>query len=199
MRGAFSLLEALIVAALMLTMAAGAAFYQISGQRQSVALEFQASSLTSAQIVLARLQRDLVGMVPGPLSAAQAAPAPRNEVQLTRATDQSPMWGLPLDDKDHLVTETVVWKFDPKTHLLARNGDPIKAAPMEAVEFTYFPCRPGDPAPPFGDTLVVKLVVVPVEALGKVEAQTPKAVFTAAFHSSQGTINHLHENWAGDR
>ena len=199
MRDGFTLLEVLIVAGLLLMLAGGAVMYQTSGQKQSLALEFQASSLQSAQLILARLQRDLVCMVPGPLSTARAQPTPCHEVLLTRVSESSDSRGLPLDEKDRLLTDTVVWKFDPATHLISRNGEAIKAAPMETVDFTYFPCRPRDVAPPYGDTLVVRLVAVPSEALGRSTADTPRAVFNASFHSSQGTINHLHEDWAGDR
>lgn len=199
MRRGFSMLEILIVSALLLMAAASAAMVTLSGQKQSVAIEFQAAALTSAQMVFARLQRDLASQVPGPLSALTAAPAPAREVTLTRVSDESDARGVPLDDQDHLKTERVTWKFDPATHLVSRNGEAIKGAPMESVEFTYFPCRPGDIAPPYGDTLIVKLVVVPADAVGKSTPDTPRAFFTASFHSAQGTINHLHENWVGDR
>lgn len=199
MRRGFSMLEILIVASLLLITAGSAAMYTLSGQKQGLGIEFQAAALTSAQMVFARLQRDLASQVPGPLSALTAVPAPAREVTLARVSDQSDARGLPLDDQDRLLTERVTWKFDPATHLVSRNGEPIRGAPMESVEFTYFPCRPGDIAPPYGDTLIVKLVVVPVEALGKTTPETPRAVFQASFHSAQGTINHLHEDWAGDR
>lgn len=193
------MLEILIVAALLLISAASAAMYTLAGQKQSVAIEFQASALTSAQMIFARLQRDLASQIPGPLSALTAVPTPAREVTLTRVTDDSDARGLPLDDQDRLKTERVTWKFDPATHLVSRNGEPIKGAPMHSVEFTYFPCRPGDIAPPYGDTLIVKLVVVPADAVGRATNDTPRAVFTASFHSAQGTINHLHENWVADR
>lgn len=197
-RGGFSVLEILIVASLLAALVGGAALYQVSGNRQAVALDFRASSLQSAQLLIVHLQRDLASQVPGPLDPA-GAPTHQSELAIVRASDTNGKRGLPLDANDQLLTETVTWKFDPATHYVSRNGEPIKAAPFESVEFTQFPLRPGDPSPPYGDTIIVKMVVVPPDALGKVGPATPKAVFTASFSSSQGTINHLHEDWVGDR
>ncbi|MBI4862958.1 MAG: hypothetical protein HY815_22250 [Candidatus Riflebacteria bacterium] len=198
-RPAFSLVEVLVVAGVLLAVVAGGVLYQVSGQRQSLALDFRAASLQSAQLVIARLQRDVAGMVPGPLVRTFAEPTACREVTLTRTSDRSDPRGLPLDAREALLTETVRWRFDPASHLLSRNGEPVRAVRMESVEFTYFPCRPGDTTPPYGDTLVVRMVAVPPEALGRVSPRTPRAVYTARFHSPQGTINHLHEDWVGER
>ncbi|MBI4864654.1 MAG: hypothetical protein HY815_31020 [Candidatus Riflebacteria bacterium] len=196
---AFTLVEVLMVAGLVSGIVLGAVFYHVTGQRQSTALDFQAAALQSAQLVVGHLQQDLSNLQPGVLSGTYAAPTPSQGVDLTRVVERSGARGLPLDAQDAPLVESVAWRFDPATHLLYRNGEPIRGAPLESVEFTFFPCRPDDPTPPYGDTLVVRLVAVPLEALGRATAQTPRAVFTAAFHSSQGTVNHLHEDWVGDR
>lgn len=199
-RGAFSLLEVLIVSALLLAIAGIAVMTRVSGQKQSVAIEFRAAALQSAQLVLTRLQRDVSSLVPGPLGAAGVSPpAPASAVSFTRVSDASGPKGLPLDARDELMTEQVLWRFDPGTHQLMRNGEAIRGVTLHQAEFTYFPARPGDTSPPFGDTLSVRLVFVPPEALGHVGANTPKAEFTTAFHAPQGTLDHVHEDWAGDR
>jgi len=185
--------------ALLVGIAMGTVLYLVSGQRQSVALDFQAAALQSAQLVVSRLQQDVSNLVPGELAGTFATPTPSPTIHLLRVSDAVRSDGLPLDSQDLLLVEPVSWAFDPGSHLLYRNGDPLRSAPLESVEFTFFPCRPDDPTPPYGDTLVVRLVAVPVEALGKVTSSTPRSSFTVAFHSTQGTVNHLHEDWVGDR
>lgn len=198
-RRGFSLLEVLIVAGVLLLIAGIAVTMRVSGQKQSVAIEFRAAALQSAQLVLTRLQRDVSSLVPGPLTATAAAPAPASAVAFTRVSDSSGPKGLPLDARDELMTEQVAWRFDPKTHQLSRNGEVIRGVTMHQVEFTYFPARPGDASPPYGDTLLVRLVFVPPEALANVGPGTQRAEFTTSFHAPQGTLDHVHEDWAGDR
>lgn len=198
-RRAFTLVEVLVVAGVLLVIVASAVLYRVSAQKQSLALEFRAASLQSAQLVITRLQRDLASLQPGPLSGAPIQPAPAPAVELTRTSERSDSRGLPLDDKDRVLTERVSWRFDRASHQLFRNGEALRAVLMESVEFTYFPCRPGDEEPPYGDTLVVRMVCVPTEALGRATPEKQRAVFSATFHSPQGTVNHMHEDWAGDR
>jgi type II secretory pathway pseudopilin PulG len=197
-RNAYSLLEILVVLALLLSMVGAFVLYYVSGQKQSLSLGFQAAALQTAQIVVATLQQDLASFVPGPLAGTYAAPTPAFSVRLTRVSDSSNSLGLPLDPHDELQTEAVNWVFDPQTHELTRNGETVHSGPLESAIFTFFPSRPGDPTPPFGDTLILQMEVVPTEALGHVTSATPKAAFTVEFHSPQGTVNHLHEEWVGD-
>lgn len=199
MRRGFSLIELLLVAALLLVMAWMGVMYQLSGQKQSVAIEFRAAALQAAQLVLTKLERDVTSLLPGPLAAQAAPPAPGSSVELTRVSDASNRDGLPLDRDGRLLTERVVWRFDAATGLLARNGEPVRGVRMHLVEFTYFPTRPGDPAPPYGDTLAVRMVFVPPEAIGRVTKDTPRAEFVTAFHATSGTLDHVHTDWVGDR
>jgi type II secretory pathway pseudopilin PulG len=192
-RRAFSFIEVIVVAGLLVVLVGGFVLYRVSGQKQSMAIEFRAAALQSAQLAITRLQRDVASLVPTPL-AAQNAPA----IELTRVSDASSARGLPLDANDALLTEQIRWAFDPKTHMLSRNGEPLRGVLMETVDFTYFPARPGETTPPFGDTLMVRMVCVPVEALGRVTADTPKVEFTTAFHATQGTLERVHEDWSGD-
>jgi prepilin-type N-terminal cleavage/methylation domain-containing protein len=197
-RSGFSLLEMLIVFALVLVMAGAALLLRVSGQQQSVAIEFRAAALQSAQLVLTRLERDVSSLVPGPLDAA-AGPMSGPSVSLTRVRDASDAQGLPLDRDRRLLTERVTWAFDAGTGTLARNGEPLRAVRMHAVQFTYFPTRPGDTAPPYGDTLAVRMVFVPPETIGRVGPDTPRVEFVTAFHAPQGTLDHVHPEWVGDR
>lgn len=195
-RPGFSLIEIVIVAGLVLGLVSGALFYRTTAQHQSLALDFQATSLQSFQLVRRALMRDIANTIPGPLASTFAAPVPTPAVTLRRVPEVP---GVPLDPAGDPVTEQVSWLFDPGTHLLYRQGEPLRSAPLESVEFTYFPCRPEDPNPPFGDTLIVRMVAVPVEALGRVGKNTPRAEYTFECHLAQGTTNHLHEEWVGDR
>lgn len=199
MRRAFSLIELLLVAALLLVMAWMGVMYTLSGQKQSVAIEFRAAALQAAQLVLTRLERDVASLVPGPLAAQPVPPAPGSSVELTRVSEESGRDGLPLDRDGRLMTERVAWRFDAASGQLSRNGETIRGVRMHLVEFTYVPTRPGDPAPPYGDTLVVRLVFVPPEAIGRVTADTPRAEFVTAFHATTGTLEHIHPEWVGDR
>lgn len=195
---AFSLVEVLMVVGVLAGLAAGAVLYIVSGQGQSLALDFQASALQSTQLLAGHLQRDVSNLMPRPLLDTFATPVPSNTVSLLRLAETSDPGALPLDGQGQPLVESVNWSFDPQTHLLSRNGEPIRGAPMESVEFTYFPCRPDDPTPPYGDTLIVRMVAVPLEALGRAGVGGPRVTVTAVFHSAQGTVNHLHEDWVGD-
>lgn len=196
-RPAFSLIEIVVVLGLVIGLVGGVVTYRLSGQRQSQALDFQASALQSIQLVLAALERDLARLDPGPLAGTFSAPTPTRAMVLRCVPSLRDEPGLPLDGLVPRV-ETVQWQFDPATHLVYRQGEPLRSAPLESVEFTYFPSRPGDPTPPHGDTLVVRLTAVPLEALGAPGPHTPRLSFTATFHLMNGTINHLHEDWIGD-
>jgi type II secretory pathway pseudopilin PulG len=195
---AFSLVEIMVVLGLVLGLVGSVVAYRLSGQRQSLALDFQATALQSIQLVLAALERDLSRLDPGPLAGTFSAPTPTRAMLLRCVPSMRDEPGLPLDGLEPRV-QTVRWLFDPATHLVHRQGEPLRSAPLESVEFTYFPSRPGDPTPPYGDTLVVRLVAVPLEALGAANPRTPRVAFTATFHLMNGTINHLHEDWIGDR
>jgi len=195
----FTLIETIVVVGLLTTLLLGYSYYRDASQTQSLALDFQAASLQSAQMLVTHLMRDFDNIVPSPLEVTFTEPTPRTGVAFHRITEGAGILGQPLDSEYVPITEKIEYVFDEKDHRVYRNGQPIRSALFESVDFTFFPVRPQDPAnPPYGDTLIVRMVVVPVEAIEKPKEDTPRSEFIIQFHSPQGTSNHVFEHWIGD-
>jgi len=196
---AFTLTELLVVVGVISTVMICLVLYQVSGHRQSLSLDFQAAAIQSYEILVARLQEDFECLMPGPLSQTFSEPVPAQAVALRVVSSSMGANDVPIDSNQAVITDRVVYSFDPKSHWVFRNNQPLRAGPFESVQFTFFPSRPGDPTPPYGDTLILKVTIVPSEALNSGGVVTQRAAFEVMFHSPQGTANHVWEVWAGDR
>lgn len=195
-RRATSLLEMIFVLSILSMVVGVFAYLRFGASVQSVSLDFNAAALQSVQHLVAPLQRDFDNFMPDPLSMTFAEPTPRNAISFQRIAGTQGKYGLPLTEEGQPITEKVEYVFDRTEHRIFRNGVPIRSARFEDVTFVYFPARPDEPDnPPYGDLLVAEILYVPEDQVGRINPKTPQARFKIAFHSLQGTNNHVYEEW----
>jgi hypothetical protein len=176
------------------------AFLRFGAAQQSVSLDFHAAALQSVQHLVAPLQRDFDELVSDPLTLTFTEPRPHRAISFLKVADVAGRYGLALTVDGSPLTEKVGYVFDQGTHRVYRNGAPILSAMFEDVTFVYLPARPDEPeVPPHGDVLLVEARYVPEDKVGRVQPGVPQAHFKLAFHSIQGTNNHVYEEWVGDR
>ena len=164
-RRAFTLVEALVAAALLA--GALAAIYQFlsMGTRASRKLDFHLEVLQAAWLVRSRLADDLASQMP--ISPDQAVAATGAALSLLRVESGAAggVAGTCLDERLRPAATTVQWTFDPRSRRLLRNGASVTPVPIRDVTFTYVP---RDPAAQ-GETLESKLTFVEPGPKGRTE------------------------------
>ena len=194
-RTGFTLLEIVVVAGVLLCLLGVFFLAYVSGQNQSLALDFQTSSLQAVDLLVSRILADFDNLLPGPIAVTYAEPTPQPGISLSKVSDGRGAFGLPLKPGLDPLEEHVSYRFHPADHRVHRNEESLPFGPFETVQFTFYPARQGDPTPPFGDTLVVEIVCVPLECVGRTNSATPRAEFRIQLRSPQATVNHLCGFW----
>jgi type II secretory pathway pseudopilin PulG len=192
MRRGFTLVEAVVAAGLFFSILAGAFFFtRANAQRESVSLDVRAAALRSAQIVFTMMKADVDNFVPGPLASTYAEPVPRTGVVFERILDSA----LPLSATRAPLTRTVSYRYDPTDRLIYRDDRALPAGPFAGVRFTFYPARPRDPTPPYGDVLHVEIDIRATTSTASAGSNEPLMTFWADLHSTQGTTAHVNPDW----
>lgn len=191
MKRGFTLVEGLVVAALLAV--AGTMFWQLfsSGMKREQKVDFRTRALQTAALARARIATDFVSILP----SASTAPthATGKAVTFDRIPeDRVQEAGLPLDANLHPIFDRVTYRFDPATHRLIRNGTAVAVGAIRDCDFTF------ESGKELGYTLRVALTLVPEEEVASAKPSV-QARFVFSFHSPQGTLALAHKEWVGDK
>jgi type II secretory pathway pseudopilin PulG len=187
----FTLVEGLVVAALLAV--AGTMFWQLfsSGMKREQKVDFRTRALQTAALTRTRIAMDFVSILPSASTAPDKATG--KAVTFDRiAEDRFQESGMPLDKNLNPLTDRVTYRFDPQAHRILRNGQVINVGLVRDLDFTF------ESGKERGYTLHVDLTLCPEE-----EINSPKpsvvAHFGFSFHSPQGTLTLAHREWVGDK
>lgn len=190
MRRGFTLIEGLVVAALLGL--ASTMFWQLfsSGMKREQKLDFRTRSLQTAALARTRISADFNQILPS--ASVSPEKASGQAVSFDRVVDSmTGEGGLPLDPLLQPKFEKVTYRFDPVAHHLLRNGQIVAVGLIKDLVFNF------ESGKDRGYTLSVVLTLVPEE-----EIDSPKpsqvAKFAFKFHSPQGTLELAHRTWVGD-
>lgn len=171
---------------------AGTMLWQLfsHGMKREQKVDFRTRALQTAALARTRIAADFNQILPSVSVSPERASG--QAVAFDRAVEgMSGEGGLPLDSTLQPKFEKVTYRFDPPTHRLLRNGQPVAIGVLKDLNFTFESGRDR------GYTLVVELTLVPEE-----EVRSPKpsqmAKFAFSFHSPQGTLELAHRTWVGD-
>jgi hypothetical protein len=189
---AFTLVEALMVT-LLLTITGVLTWTLLSqGLRREARIDFRTRAIQVAALARARIAADVAQLLPAASLTAQRARG--QAVAFDRVSESAAgEGGLPLTRTLAPVSETVSWRFDPSSHRLMRNGQPVGSALFADAAFEFEATQDA------GYTLHIDLEIVPEEELGRRRPPSQVARFRFTFHSPQGTLALAHREWVGDR
>lgn len=186
----FTLIEGLMVAAVLAV--ASSVLWQLfsSGMKREQKIDFRTRALQTAALARTRIAADFNQILPSASVSPERATG--QAVTFDRAVEgMSGEGGLPIDAKLQPKFEKITYRFDPASHRLLRNGQPVAVGLLKDLAFTFESGRER------GYTLVVELVLAPEE---EVSSPRPSQVakFAFSFHSPQGTLKLAHRTWVGD-
>ena len=190
-RCGFTLIEGLVVAALIAV--AGTMFWQLfsSGMNREKKVDFRTRALQTAALTRTRIAMDFVSILPQLSGTPQTATG--KAVTFDRIPeDKVQEAGLPLDKDLHPLTERVTFRFDPQAHRILRNGTVVSPGAIRDLDFTF------ESGKDRGYTLTVVLTMCPDEEINQPNPSVTQK-FTFAFHSPQGTLSLAHKEWVGDK
>lgn len=191
MKGAFTLVEGMVVAALLAV--AGTMFWQLfsSGMKREQKVDFRTRALQTAALARARIASDIVSILP----SASMAPAKATGKAVTfdrTPEDRVQEAGLPLDRDLKPIYDRITYRFDPATHRLMRNGSAVAVGMLRDLDFTF------ESGKELGYTLTVVMTLCPEEEITSAKPSI-EAKFAFSFHSPQGTLALAHKEWVGDK
>ena len=192
MRRGFTLIEGLVVAALIGV--AGTMFWQLfsTGMRREQKLDFRTRALQTAALTRARIAQDFASILPS-ASATPAKATSKDGVSFDRIPeDKVQEAGLPLDANLNPLVEKVTFRFDRVAHRLLRNGQLVAVGLIRDMEFAF------ESGADRGYTLTVTVVLCPEEEIASARPSI-ETRFSFSFHSPQGTLALAHKQWVGDR
>jgi type II secretory pathway pseudopilin PulG len=159
-RVAFTMLEVLIMAgiALILLAVSWSVFFAMTNQSRK--LDNRLRALQASQIVIERIKTDLKQFyfVPG-VSMVEASP-PRLSFYVYRDYVYSPT----ERSQRSVALEPVTYIFDREVHLLRKNTEFIRAAPLEDLQFALREST-GGPAPEYSNSVIIRGVHVSEDLL----------------------------------
>lgn len=190
-RRGFTLVEGLVVAALLAV--AGTMFWQLfsSGMKREQKVDFRTRALQTAALARARIAQDFVSILP----SASMAPAKDKGKAVTFdriAEDRVQEAGLPLDKDLKPLYDRVTYRFDQQAHRLMRNGAVVAVGMIRDLDFTF------ESGKELGYTLSVVLTLCPEEEINNPKPSV-EGKFAFSFHSPQGTLALAHREWVGDK
>lgn len=198
-RSAVSMVEAVVVVAVLALIVIATAGLARSGHRHSSSLDFWAGAHQTAQVLEARVRADFESFVPGTSPSGRLCAGTRPEVTFDVVSAQVRPDGLPLDSDGGLLTETVTYRFDSTTRQVTRNGKPVLCGSFEQVGFTWLPEPDGGRARACEGTLAVDVQIVPPGSSGRVRDDTPVSRFRFLIRPPQAMGGPLTALWASDR
>lgn len=191
MRRGFTLVEGLVVAALLSV--AGTMFWQLfsSGMKREQKVDFRTRALQTAALTRTRIASDFVSILPSASMAPATATGKAvtfDRVAETRVQEA----GLPLDKDLKPLYDRITYRFDQQAHRIMRNNQVVSVGLIRDMEFTF------ESGKERGYTLTVVLTLCPEE---EITAPKPsvEARFAFSFHSPQGTLALAHKEWVGDK
>lgn len=191
MRSAFTLVEGMVVAALLAV--AGTMFWQLfsSGMKREQKVDFRTRALQTAALARARIASDIVSILPS--ASMSPSKATGKAVTFDRTPeDRTQEAGLPLDKDLKPIYDRITYRFDPATHRLMRNGTAISVGMLRDLDFTF------ESGKELGYTLTVVMTLCPEEEITSAKPSV-EARFAFSFHSPQGTLALAHKEWVGDK
>ena len=191
MNRGFTLIEGLVVAALLAV--ASTMFWQLfsSGMHREQKVDFRTRALQTAALARARIAQDFVSILP----AASMSPAKATGKAVTfdrTPEDRVQEAGLPLDKDLKPIYDRITYRFDPATHRLMRNGAAVAVGAIRDLDFTF------ESGKELGYTLTAVLTLCPEEEVNSAKPSV-EANFSFSFHSPQGTLALAHKEWVGDK
>lgn len=161
-----------------------------SGMKREQKIDFRTRALQTAALARTRIAADFNQILPSASTSPERAKG--QAVTFDRVVEgMSGEGGLPIDGKLQPKFEKVTYRFDPASHRLLRNGQPVAVGVLKDLAFTFESGRER------GYTLVVELVLVPEEEVAN-PRPSQMATFAFSFHSPQGTLELAHRTWVGD-
>jgi len=158
-KGAVTLVEILVVTALLSIVLIVAVSWIVSNQRRSMSLDFWAGAHQATQVLESRLRADFDSFVPSSSPVEDHTGELRSGITLDVVSGRSGPDGLPLGPRGRPLVDRVCYRFDRRTRRVLRNGEPVQAGPFERVGFSWVP-SPGHAAScPGAGTLVVEVEV----------------------------------------
>ncbi len=181
----WTILEMLIVLALVSIIMSIAMHFFFSGQRQSHNLDFRLHALQSAYLLRVRLADDIASSIPASPTTQGVDDASGITLRRVTTGPGKGISGTHLDSNLRTMTEDIVYQFDPNSHRLLRNGRAVGTARFLDVSFSYIPFA--EPAQP--EMLEVHAIVVPEEHLrsGDRKDFPQQELVTFTFHCPQST------------